>query len=140
MEIKYINTVRKIHFIMLLVLSVFFSLFSFFIDTSLVFGYVIGACVSYLSFEIRRVYIDSLLRIKKNIFLAILYLFLTLALVGLVLGIILFINYSKGGYKYIMSYPINVFTFCFGITNVQISIVIAHAVTNKNQKGGPWKS
>ncbi|WP_051630139.1 hypothetical protein [Mycoplasma simbae] len=134
MDIKFIYKVTNVHWILFSLLSIVLASLSWLIP-SLIFGYVIGASVSYLLFELRILLSTKILTSKQSAYAySMLNWVLALTLVSLVLALIFAINYFALGFDHIVSGPVNVFSFSFALINVKVAIILAHLWKNKRKE------
>ncbi|VEU60627.1 Uncharacterised protein [Mycoplasmopsis bovigenitalium] len=133
MKQKFIAKIIKIHWIIFSIFSVAF-LVAIIHSSSLIFGYVIGANISFLLFLFKVTVFYKIMSTKfKGYVVAFTGLIFTLAFVGLPLGAILWINKYFNGYNQIMFSPINVFCYIFGLVNIPISIFIVALIKEKKE-------
>ncbi|MBU4690150.1 hypothetical protein KQ874_00315 [Mycoplasma sp. ES3157-GEN-MYC] len=141
MQDRFLGKIYILHWSLFAVLTVIFSLCCFFYQPTFVLGYVIGACGAYLCFEIRQAFLTNIFVNKRSAVLnALANWVLSIALVGVLVASILVINHYFGGQHSMALFPINVFTFSLGLSNIMVAVILTMFFNiPKKRKGGPCK-
>ncbi|TQC51305.1 hypothetical protein E1I18_03350 [Mycoplasmopsis mucosicanis] len=136
MDQSDLDRISLVHWIIFVVFSVVFCVCILF-SSSLIIGYVIGASVSFLIYMLRVFFSLKLLLSKRAAFgLSTLNFLCSLTLIGCVLAIIIMVNKFSNNTEFNAYRPINIFTFCFGINNIPLAILITFVLKSKNKRKG----
>ncbi|WP_027332918.1 hypothetical protein [Mycoplasmopsis gallinarum] len=144
MEYQFANKVVKIYLIWTLIWAVIFGSFYFLLDESLVLGFLIGAALAYVIFNLKQMTLNWVLNQKKFRFKLssrfLLIFFINMLIIATILYLLLWINLNSLNNPYketiyrLTLYPSNIFTFTFGLLSWNLAILIASFIKKTKER------